>query len=539
MSSDPLPSQRLQIKTVNLNYDSNTQKVELLALNYYKSQGYEGIISQNEIWWEILALLFWDVIFAKVDSAVKTSEGYIDINDSRFNQLFDWTLNTSGMPADFFTDEFVRNRGELIINRYKHLLNSSIETEITNSFSKNRNKNCRLIENWNRFTLDDLLFVVRSLNKETLIKICIILISDFVNNRSGLTDLFIVKDGIPTFVEIKSQKDKLSDVQIYWHKRLIILLNCNVELLLVDQSERQKASVLKKYADINRKVKISFGDSSSAKREEAINFFGNFPTFENKDDNYSVVLDFYDLDNVIKALDYTSRWKSTQIEVDGEVVKASSIRDSIFSLKRNNSMYSVEDLRYGFNRNDLISFFPITNNYWNDYGYIDTNTGNWFFDKKKLLSEVDDFVKQYKYDPFINIDKVVKDINKLPDFINPAVNTEWVYVDKDSYDWEYRNGKFVNWNDESIFPGFSSMISVRKKDSTNRGYTSKITIPVKVTYESKSTTKKKSGCNSSCIIWSIRVILFFLTYGISAVLEILFWIMVWIFKKNWIFKKKK
>ena len=50
--------------------DSSGQgTVEQLALEHYKKFGAVGIWSENDYWWQILAYLYWDVIYAKIPGA--------------------------------------------------------------------------------------------------------------------------------------------------------------------------------------------------------------------------------------------------------------------------------------------------------------------------------------------------------------------------------------------------------------------------------------------------------------------------------------
>ena len=62
------------IKKAEYIIDGNLFKTEQAAAHHFESQGYETIQSENFYWWYIAALLFWDVIFSKVEGAVALME---------------------------------------------------------------------------------------------------------------------------------------------------------------------------------------------------------------------------------------------------------------------------------------------------------------------------------------------------------------------------------------------------------------------------------------------------------------------------------
>ena len=113
--------------------------VEELAIKYYENNGYNALWTENYYWWFLMALIFWDEIFAPIDGVFNPMPLYSRMND---------------MPNDFFKPEFYQKRKTLIKNRLIMLQNVDISSEISNSYKKNYGKCCRPIEDWDRYNLE-------------------------------------------------------------------------------------------------------------------------------------------------------------------------------------------------------------------------------------------------------------------------------------------------------------------------------------------------------------------------------------------------
>ena len=87
---------------------------EQLAQQYYSSQGYSSTWSENDFWWEVMALLFWDIIFARIEGAVVVINDGEEYDPQPGNEEFEKSFSTfiqmNGMPHDFFTIEFYQRR---------------------------------------------------------------------------------------------------------------------------------------------------------------------------------------------------------------------------------------------------------------------------------------------------------------------------------------------------------------------------------------------------------------------------------------------
>lgn len=224
-------------------FDGCEYYVEEAAIKHYEKLGYNAVWTENDYWWMLMSLFFWDAIFAKVKGAVSAPVGtqYVEIgtDDERFESVFNNMIQMNGMPQDFFTPLFYKHRKELINNIIIDLLNSDLKAWLCDVHAKYYGKICRPIELWDKFSLEELLVAVNLLDKEKLIGILKRLISNFNENRAGLPDLIVYNENEFIFAEVKSKSDKISQKQRVWHSFLSDELGLNVEIFLVNHTERQ------------------------------------------------------------------------------------------------------------------------------------------------------------------------------------------------------------------------------------------------------------------------------------------------------------
>lgn len=217
---------------------------EQFARQYYSSQKYDSIWSENHFWWQVMALLFWDIIFARVKGAVVATrldgEDYFpEPGDKDFENQFSTFINMNGMPHDFFLIEFYQRRRSIIDNRFKELESSNLIEELLTSYHQHNGQNCRAIEDWNTYPLDNLIGPLEFIPNSVILGICRKLLSYFGGNRAGLPDLIVYKQGDFLFSEVKSKNDKLSQEQREWHDYLSTELGQKVEILLINYTDRQ------------------------------------------------------------------------------------------------------------------------------------------------------------------------------------------------------------------------------------------------------------------------------------------------------------
>ncbi len=203
--------------------------IEQIALEHYRSQGWNGAWTENTYWWEIMALLFWDVIFARISGTYSPELG-----------AFPGRLQD--MPHDLFTPEFYSRRKALIERRIKDLtsprlfglVKTDLGTALTSAHRHHFGEPCRPIENWERYPLEMLLLSVHTLTAEQLAKVMRRLLENFSENRSGLPDLFTADaSGKPRFVEVKAEKESIAPHQLVWLKFLQGQVGIPVEICRV------------------------------------------------------------------------------------------------------------------------------------------------------------------------------------------------------------------------------------------------------------------------------------------------------------------
>jgi|GEM_PF-3399834 len=197
--------------------------IEKLVLESLGSQGYQGFWTENNYWWMIMSLLFWDVIFKQIPGMF-------------FHQSQD-------MPLDFFEIDFYIRRAKEINQRLSEINKTNVFGKkesvniLKNNFRKHKNTPCRPIENWNLFSLDGLLFTLESITPNQLSKIMERLLLYFNEYRRGLPDLFIVKDNNPLFIECKSEDEDISIWQKSWHMFLREEVGIPVKVCRVESSK--------------------------------------------------------------------------------------------------------------------------------------------------------------------------------------------------------------------------------------------------------------------------------------------------------------
>ena len=210
---------------------SNGQEdtIEQAALEHYRSRGYKGVWTENTYWWEIMALLFWDVIFAKIPGTFTPQFG-------------EFPSKMQDMPQDFFKPEFYTRRKGLIEKRIQGftspklfgLVKTSIEDELRTAYKRQYGKPCRPIEDWKRYPLEILLFSLKTLTRDQILLIMKRLLENFNDHRRGLPDLFLANSsGIPKIVEVKAEKEKIAEHQISWIKFLQDQVGISVEICRV------------------------------------------------------------------------------------------------------------------------------------------------------------------------------------------------------------------------------------------------------------------------------------------------------------------
>ncbi len=500
----------------------NEYFAEEAVINHYESLGYKALWTENIYWWTLMSLFFWDVIFAKIKGAVSIVidgvQTELDPADEEFEQLFNQTIHMNGMPTDFFTTEFYERRKSLIKNKIQELQHGNLEQKINESYKNNYGKNCRPIEDWNKYKIDELLISVQRIEMEKLIKILERLIINFNSNRSGLPDLIVYDDKDFFFSEVKSENDRISENQRDWHSFLSASLGFKVEIFLINHTEAQIEKIKATDKPSSKQAIISFSFSSSKKQEEAIKFVQEqesyFTQGEGKDQIYGAKFKINNIEKLYTILDLTSGWKTQKIEIDEEIVKSTELRNSLWCFREKNKQNAALDYckrrEYDNKLNKSgcrnIYFNELENEEWQDYGYIDTNKGEWIFDYKRINEEMEGEINRVKYCPIFDTKKARKLIKKIPEKINLKIDENWAFISNNYQNWFWHENIWLSTFGETNFPGFSVMVGVHKlsrKEINQAIRYSKGDYSTKISYgEPSGKTKEKSGCFIATAVYS-------------------------------------
>ncbi len=205
--------------------------IEQIALESYSHQDYKGKWTENQYWWGIMSMLFWDVIYARLHGV--------------FSNEWPFPSRMQDIPHDFFSKDFYTRRKDLIDRRIKQLTEPSlfgfrkpnIEAELRRSFQRYHNLLGRPAAWTKNFDENDFAAAAKALTEEQLLTILHRLLEDFGRNRTGLPDLFLVRSGVPLFVEVKSEPERLKSDQITWLQFLQNELRIQVEICRVIEKE--------------------------------------------------------------------------------------------------------------------------------------------------------------------------------------------------------------------------------------------------------------------------------------------------------------
>ncbi|CAN6891322.1 unnamed protein product [Brassica oleracea] len=192
--------------------------VEQLALQYYNGGGgWQGMHTESSIWLTIFGLLMWDILFSDVPGVFQT----------RFQTA----------PLDLDTESFYLTRKETIESQLERVANGMAEEILIISYETHRGTACRGVA-WERFSLEELRAAVACVGGKCVASLCRYLAQDYRSWCSGMPDLLLWRfkengyEGEAKLVEVKSEKDRLSEQQRAW---LLLLMDSgfNVEICKV------------------------------------------------------------------------------------------------------------------------------------------------------------------------------------------------------------------------------------------------------------------------------------------------------------------
>ena len=177
--------------------------VEEVALKFLQAKGWDGFWAENSLWWMVMALLYWEVLYARLPGVWHPEFG-------------EFPSTLQDMPQVFFSPNFYERRRQLIVDRSEELRTANLSEEIATAYAQHRRKPCRPVENWEQFSLTQLQPVCAVFPNDAVLSCIDRLLRDFRINRSGLPDLILWRDGKPAVAEVKGLGDRLSGEQQRW-----------------------------------------------------------------------------------------------------------------------------------------------------------------------------------------------------------------------------------------------------------------------------------------------------------------------------------
>ncbi len=181
--------------SITLDVESRAS-VEMGTLEYFRSQGYEGVFSENYLWRGFFGLFFWDIIFDQDSEALHNP------------------LQTT--PSDFYTPEFLKRRRKQVDqrlqalaypDRFEHIVRHHFETKVGMH---------NPVVGWHESLLPLVEQCYRKLQPRQISSVLLEMAKNLRENTCGFPDLFIWNEDSYSFIEVKSPNDHLSAQQLYW-----------------------------------------------------------------------------------------------------------------------------------------------------------------------------------------------------------------------------------------------------------------------------------------------------------------------------------
>lgn len=208
------------VKSMFASFTNKTMavSVEQLVLEVYAAEGWKGMHCEGAAIRFLFTVLMWDVLFMDVDDVFQTP--------------------FQNAPLDLQTEAFYISRKSAIeerLGRIKNMSNEELKEEIETCYKENTNTTV-IGGQWDRFSLEDTVSLAVCIGGRTLEKTCHLLATDYGYWRGGFPDLVLWKmkgnddgtgceggvlEGQAKFVEVKSERDSLSERQSAWIRELV------------------------------------------------------------------------------------------------------------------------------------------------------------------------------------------------------------------------------------------------------------------------------------------------------------------------------
>ncbi|RQW64564.1 VRR-NUC domain-containing protein [Vibrio viridaestus] len=178
--------------TIQLDLSNN--RVEFAVKAYFEHHGWSAYYLENHFLNGLFGLAFWDVIFAPIPNV------FINAYQSR--------------PLDLYHHDFAAKRKELIHNTLEHIQSEGIH-HLKEVFSQKFGVANPFVH-WDLMNTEIIDLVIASVDRDQLISLFKLMLTDLSAYRKGQPDLIAFKDNEWKWIEVKGPGDKLHDSQWRW-----------------------------------------------------------------------------------------------------------------------------------------------------------------------------------------------------------------------------------------------------------------------------------------------------------------------------------
>ena len=176
---------RSRSKTLFL-FNGEYYKSEYVAIEYFKSKGYDAFFSENTTWKNMLQVLFKDIF-------------------EKFEEL----ASRKRYKRYFYDDEFFRIYEDEINERFSYLKTINLESEVKRHSMKE----------WIKYRI---LKICQYVDKSQILDVLYDMIQDYAHNHVGFPDVFVFNENEYFFCEVKTKTDSFKAVQV---RKIEFLLN--------------------------------------------------------------------------------------------------------------------------------------------------------------------------------------------------------------------------------------------------------------------------------------------------------------------------
>lgn len=185
--------QQSEYAPIDLDYIND---VEIGALAYYETLGYQGFFAENYIWRSLFGLLLWEEIFDGASGGIHHP------------------LQTA--PSDFFKESFREDRKKKITQKLKKLENKKQLIKHLKKIHSEKEGVANPMVSWHPSLLENLEVVCERVEGKSLKEVLWLMAGNLKEYTKGFPDLFVWKEQDYNFVEVKSPNDQLSNLQYFW-----------------------------------------------------------------------------------------------------------------------------------------------------------------------------------------------------------------------------------------------------------------------------------------------------------------------------------